>query len=255
MSDARRIAELEAELAALRAEMQNFTYTVSHDLRAPLRHIVSYAQMVQEDAAPLLPEETRGFLNTITESAHHLGALLDGLAELSRLGTGAVQTSHVALQPLVQDIVDGLAHAHPQRAVAWQVQAEMPLVIADATLLRKALACVLDNALKFTANQEAAQITVSATVLAGSTQAVPDAGATVLLTVQDNGAGYNPAMQDKLFKPFGRLHTTRQFPGIGMGLPVTRKALERMGGTVQLDATVLAGCTVRISLPALKTTA
>lgn len=242
MSDARRIAELEAELAALRAEMQDFTYTVSHDLRAPLRHIVSYAQMVQEDAAPLLPEETRGFLNTITESAHHLGALLDGLVELSRLGNATVQTRNVTLQALVHDIVDALKQAHPQRVIAWQVQADLPLVQADATLLRKALTCVLDNAVKFTTNQEAAHISVCATEFAG---------ATVTLTVQDNGAGYNPAMQDKLFKPFGRLHTTRQFPGIGMGLALTHKALERMGGSVQIVGAVQAGCTVRISLPAL----
>lgn len=251
MSDARRIAELEAELAALRAEMQDFTSTVSHDLRAPLRHIVSYAQMVQEDAAPLLPDETRGFLNTITDSAHHLGALLDGLVELSRMGNVTVHTGKVALQALVQDSVDALVAAHPQRAIKWQVQADMPTVSADAALLRKALTCVLDNAVKFTANQEAARISVSATLLAGNTQEVAGAEPVVTLTVQDNGAGYNPAMQDKLFKPFGRLHTTRQFPGIGMGLAITRKALERMGGAVQIEGTVQAGCTVCISLPAL----
>ncbi|NVO04910.1 MAG: two-component sensor histidine kinase [Rhodoferax sp.] len=239
---AQRIAQLEAELAGLRAEMQDFSYTVSHDLRASLRHILSYAQLVQEDAAELLPEETRGFLNTISDSARHMGVLMDGLMELSRLGTVVLQTGPVPLQPLVQDVMAELAQKYPQRAIAWQLAPDLPKVQADATLLRAALLYVLDNAVKFTAQRPEAQIALSA---------LPAAHGLVTLAVQDNGAGFNPALQSKLFHPFQRLHTTKQFPGIGMGLALTRKMLERMGGSVRAEGAVDAGCRIHLAVPAV----
>jgi len=246
MADAerQRIASLEAELAAVRAEMQDFTYTVSHDLRAPLRHILSYVQLVEEDAAHLLPDEVRGFLTVISDSAQHMGVLMDGLLELSRLGTASVQTESVPLQPLVQSVVDALAQQSPERRIDWQLQADMPTVQADATLLRRALECVLDNAVKFSAQRDVAQIVVSAEHTPG------EAEGTVTLRVQDNGAGFNPALQARLFKPFQRLHTTKQFPGIGMGLALTHKMLQRMGGTATVQGAVDAGCTLQLTLPA-----
>jgi light-regulated signal transduction histidine kinase (bacteriophytochrome) len=239
--DSQRIAALEDELAALRAEMQDFTYTVSHDLRASLRHILSYAQLVQEDAAPLLPAETLGFVNTISDSARHMGVLMDGLMELSRLGTVAVSLTRVPLEALLPELVAELNLRDPDNTVAWQLQPALPEVLADAFLLRTALLQVLDNACKFTAHKEVRQVTVSAHLESGSQR--------VTLQVQDNGAGFNPSLQSKLFKPFSRLHTARQFPGIGMGLALTRKMLERMGAQVSAAGAVDAGCTVSINLP------
>lgn len=243
MADAqdRRIAELEAELAAVRAEMQDFSYTVSHDLRASLRHILSYAQLVQEDAAALLPAETLGFVHTISDSARHMGVLMDGLMELSRLGTVPVSLASVPLQALVQDVVAELQLQHATSQIAWQLPTDLPTVMADAGLLRAALLKVLDNAVKFTANRALRQIDISAQHDAS--------GQHVLLQVQDNGAGFNPALQAKLFKPFSRLHTTKQFPGIGMGLALTRKLLEQMGARVEAVGVVDGGCTVYITLP------
>jgi light-regulated signal transduction histidine kinase (bacteriophytochrome) len=243
MSDAasNRIAQLEAELAALRAEMQDFSYTVSHDLRASLRHILSYAQLVQEDAGPLLPDETKGFLNTISDSARHMGVLMDGLMELSRLGTVELQLAALPLQPLVQELV--AACQPPSGApIQWHIAADLPAVRGDAALLRSTLHAVLDNAVKFSARKELRQIAISV---------LPEdpASAGVTLLVQDNGAGFNPALQAKLFHPFQRLHTTKQFPGIGMGLALCRKMLERMGGQVRAEGAPEGGCTVRITLP------
>jgi light-regulated signal transduction histidine kinase (bacteriophytochrome) len=235
-------AALQEELARLRAEMQDFTYTVSHDLRASLRHILSYAQLVQEDAAELLPAETMGFVNTISDSARHMGVLMDGLMELSRLGTAALQIAPQPLQAMVQDVVDELRLKHPARRVDWQLQSDLPSVLADANLLRATLMAVLDNALKFTALQPAARIAISA----HTDSAQPGQ---VLLQVKDNGAGFNPALQSKLFKPFSRLHTAKQFAGIGMGLALTRKMLERMGGQVQAEGVVDGGCTLCLRLP------
>jgi signal transduction histidine kinase len=242
--DAQRIAALEAELAALRAEMQDFTYTVSHDLRASLRHILSYAQLVQEDAAPLLPPETLGFVNTITDSARHMGVLMDGLMELSRLGTAAVSITRVPLVALLHERVADLQLRDPGSVVAWQLPALLPgspEAMADAPLLRAALSQVLDNAVKFTAHKDVRQVAVTAQV--------NPAGNWVTLQVADNGAGFNPALQSKLFKPFSRLHTVKQFAGIGMGLALTRKMLERMDAQVTAVGAVEAGCTVSITLP------
>jgi light-regulated signal transduction histidine kinase (bacteriophytochrome) len=223
-----RIAQLEAELAAQRSEMQDFTYTVSHDLRASLRHIISYAHLVQEDAGPQLSEEVQGFLGTITDSAKHMGVLMDGLMELSRLGTVPIHSGAVSLQDTVSAVRDSLVARYPGRTLQWRIAADLPMVQGDAALVEQAVRHVLDNAVKFTAATADAAIDVFARVDA--------AQGLVQLITQDNGVGYNPAMQDKLFHPFQRLHTVKQFPGIGMGLALTRKAMQRMGGAVHLQA-------------------
>ena len=235
-----RIAALEAELAAQREAMQAFTATVSHDLRAPLRHIVSFAQLVQEDAGPQLGAEVQGFLSTITDSARHLGVLLDGLAELARIGTLPVALGPVPLQALVQGVCAELAEQYPGRAVDWHIASDLPVVQADATLLRQALVQVLGNALKFTAPREHAVIAVTAQP--------GESDGFVALQVRDNGVGYNPAMQDKLFQAFGRLHSPREFGGIGMGLALTRKIMQRLGGSVDSEGVVDGGCCVKLLL-------
>ena len=242
MDEATRIAALEAELASVRAEMQDFSYTVSHDLRASLRHILSYAQLVQEDAAALLPPETMGFVQTIGDSARHMGLLMDGLMELSRLGTVPLQLGPVPLQPLLQALVDAARQAQPARNIQWELQPDLPVVWADATLLRAAMGHVLDNAVKFSALAPQAQIRIGSA-------ATPDPAAAVQLQVADNGAGFNAALTAQLFKPFSRLHTVKQFPGIGMGLAQTRKMLRRMGGEAQAEGASGAGCTVTLTLP------
>jgi light-regulated signal transduction histidine kinase (bacteriophytochrome) len=241
--DLQRIAALEAELASLRAEMQDFSYTVSHDLRASLRHITAYAQLVQEDAGPLLTEEARGFLHTITDSARHMGVLMDGLMELAKLGTAELRVVPLPLLPLVQDVVSELRLQYPQRQIEWLLPTALPAVLADASLLRRALLAVLDNAVKFTAHQPTAKISI----LGGSASGV-DAAAQLL--VRDNGAGFNPDLGAKLFHPFARLHTSKQFAGIGMGLALTRKIIERLRGSVQAVGVVEGGCTVVFTLPA-----
>jgi len=235
-----RIARLEAELAAARTELQDLSRTVSHDLRAPLRHILAYAQIVQEDAGPQLDAQTQQHLATITGAAQLLGAQLDGLLELSRLGTVALHTDAVPLRALVQDVLASVQAQHPQRDLQWQIAADLPDVQADAALLRLALQQVLDNAVKFTAPQATAHITVTAST-------GPDRQVT--LKVQDNGVGFNPGMRARLFHPFQRLHSGAEFKGMGMGLALTRKMLERMGGAVDAQGIPNGGCTLALTLP------
>ncbi|MBI2750245.1 MAG: two-component sensor histidine kinase [Burkholderiales bacterium] len=231
-------AGLQAELAAVRAETQEFMATVSHDLRAPLRHIVSYAQLVQEDAGPQLDAEVQGFLTTIVDSAKHMGALLDGLSELSRVGTLPLELEPVSLQALVQDVCDTLSAALSGAVVEWHIDDDLPTVQADRHLLRQALVHVLGNAVKFSAGREQPVVAISRVA-----DGVLDCET---LQVRDNGVGFNPALQGKLFKVFGRLHSQQQFPGIGMGLVLTRKLLQRMDATVAVQGAVDAGCSVRL---------
>jgi len=235
-----RIAALEAEVTALRAEMHEFTYAVSHDLRAPLRHIISFAQLVQEDAGPQLDAEVLGFLDTIGDSARHMGLLLDGLLALHRVGSVPLDMCAVPLQALVSEVCAELRVQHAQRLVEWRVANGLPVVQADPNLLRQALQHVLGNAVKFTAVQEHAIINIETLLHAEANG--------MTLQVRDNGAGFNPALQGQLFRVFGRLHTAKQFEGIGMGLVLTRKILQRLGGAVEVQAPEGGGCCVRLSL-------
>ncbi len=236
-----RIAALEAELAALRSEMQDFTYTVSHDLRASLRHVLSYATLVQEDAGPQLSEEVQGFLVTISESARHMGAQMDALLDLSRVGTAPLQLQVVELAPLLDAVRDELLPVIGTRNIQWTLAPEWPSVRADPALLHQALLQVLGNAVKFTAQRPLAQIhlTVHTDLAAG----------TVRMTVQDNGVGFNPALQSRLFHAFQRLHSAKQFAGLGMGLALARKSLRRMGGDITAEGVLDGGCTVTLRLP------
>ncbi len=295
-----RIAALEAQLAALRAEYQDFTATVSHDLRAPLRHIVSFAQLVQEEAGATLDSEVQGFLGTITDSARHLGTMLDGLLLLSRAGSAQLKLEPVDLQALVGDICAELGAVNGQRALQgqigsdlqWHIASDLPPVLADAALLRQALVCVLDNALKFSAGRHPAVIAVGwrpgdrpvsgqkmqsehepmarhceersdAAVHAAPSHGSPrfarddegalpcddESGGAVTIEIRDNGVGFNPALQGRLFQVFGRLHGAQEYPGIGVGLAGTRRIVERLGGAVRAQASVDGGCTVTLDLP------
>lgn len=235
-----RVAALEAEVAAVRAEMQNFTYAVSHDLRTPLRHIVSYAKLVQEDAGPQLDAEVQEFLTTITDSARHMGVMLDSLLALSRVGIVRVEMATVSLQELVQAVCNELSKLHPHRSIVWHIAADLPQVLADATLLRQALTQVMANAVKFTAPRDQSVIEVKQLSEPGS--------GLITLQVTDNGVGYNPALQGQLFHVFGRLHSANQFAGVGMGLVLARKALERLGGSIDIVGGVDAGCCVQLRL-------
>ena len=240
-----RIAGLEAELAAAHAEMQAFTATVSHELRAPLRHITSFAQLLQEEAGPALGMEAQEFLGHITGSAKHLAQMLDALLALSRVGTVPLHLQSVALDEvlavLVQERVRDLQVRQPERTMRWMLATNLPAVQADASLLTAALAQLLDNAIKFTAQRADAAIDINASVDATT-------GA-VHCTIRDNGVGFKADLAAKLFQPFIRLHSSSQFVGLGMGLALARKSLARMGGAIAISATVDGGCSVTVVLP------
>ena len=234
------IARLQRELAQARAELQDFTYSVSHDLRASLRHISAYAQIIQEDLGEQLTPDIAAHLTTVQQAAKQMARQIDGLAELSRLTRLDLQLTRLDVGQLVRDVLAEMASTTAGRTLHWQLAPDLPALQGDAVLVRQALTCLLSNALKFTAQRAVAEIQLSWQVHASGQCA---------LTLSDNGAGFNPQYQDKLFHAFGRLHGAREFEGLGMGLALTRKIVERHGGSVWAQGMPDAGCRVTITLP------
>lgn len=242
MNDADLLA-LCGERDAEQAELQDFLYAVSHDLRAPLRHILAYAQVMREDC-PDLPEPAPAHLAVIERAARTLQGQIDGLTRLSRLGVRPLAVQPLSLGDSVRDALD-----------AWRAQADLGApaalalhtdgldaqarVCADPTLLAEVWAALLDNARK--ALRDAAAPTLDVHLR-------PTSGGWVL-TLCDNGLGFDADHAAALFKPFGKLHPARHFDGLGLGLVWSRKALALMGGVITLTPGSPAGCQVSVTLP------
>jgi signal transduction histidine kinase len=239
------LVRLQHELAQTQAEFQEFVYTVSHDLRAPLRHIFAYAQVIEEDW-PEAPPEMLGHLATIRGSAELLTQQLEGLTQLSRIANQPLQQQAVDLVTLTGSVVDELTQRAPERSVQWQLAGDMPAVWADAYGLHLVLSQVLDNALKFSRGRDPAKI---GTTWLRVPATDPNYAECIEISLQDNGIGFAPEQSDKLFKVFGKLHPAREFEGLGLGLVLARKWLARMGGTIRIEGALDRGCRVLITLP------
>lgn len=234
------VEELQQQLQAARDELQAFTYAVSHDLRAPLRHINAFAQIIEEDW-PDLPAEVAGHLATIRQSAQLLTRQLDGLTALSRVAQQPLEIKPVNVAAVLADAIAARAQEVRLPPVDWQIAESLPLLWADAAMLRQVLDRVLDNAIKFTHTRNRALIRVD-----GEQQ--PDGSAS--LAIADNGVGFPPEQGSQLFKPFARLHSAREFEGLGLGLVMSRKRMARMGARMDITAEPDRGCTVRLVFPA-----
>lgn len=231
---------LARELAQARAELEDFTYSVSHDLRASLRHVSAYVQIIREDLDEQSNPGVLKHLDTVSQSAKQMGRQIDGLMELARLTRVELQPSPLDVGAMVRELCDEFAPTLHGRALAWHVATDVPALQGDATLVRQLLGNLLGNAVKFTAPRSAAQVTVSWQMQDNDRCA---------LTVRDNGVGFNPQYKSKLFRAFQRLHGARDFEGLGMGLALSRKIVERHGGTVWADGSPDVGCSVSFTLP------
>ena len=241
---AAEVQQLRAQLAQLRAAQEEFLRAVSHDLRAPLRHITSYGPLVAEllhDAGlqGQALQEAQEFLTTMDQSARRMGRMLDGLLSLSHIARTPLQRQPVALTALAHEVQAALAAQAQaqQRAVQWHIAPDLPSVHGDAALLRQLLAELMGNALKFTRGRDPARIAVTAE---------HSADGHLVLRVQDNGVGFNPAQSAGLFGVFQRLHREAEFDGVGTGLAAVRAIAQRHGGTVSAQAAPGAGCTVSV---------
>lgn len=237
------LAQREQQMAEQSAAMQAWTQAISHDLRAPLRHITSFGPLVREllQDAPGLDAAARAealdYLATMDQSARRMGGMLDGLLKLARIARAPYQPQTVDLGALAQQARTALAPQCAGRTVQWQIDAAWPPVQGDPELLRQLLTELLANAIKFTRSREPARIAVACE---------PGADGRIALCVQDNGVGFDPARAQTLFGIFQRLHREGEFEGAGCGLAAVRAIARRHGATASAQAEPGVGCTVRV---------
>lgn len=231
-------ATLIRELERRNQELETFSYSVSHDLRAPLRSIDGFSRILLEDCADGLDAVGEGHLRRIRAAAHRMGELIDDLMELSRVNLAELSRSEVDLSALVRNITEDLASSEPDRHVAVDIMDGL-VARADARLIRAALENLLGNAWKFTAK-------VSAPLVEFSAELGDDA---TIYHIRDNGAGFDMGQVQRLFTPFQRLHTEDNFPGTGIGLATVRRVFDRHGGSVWAESVNGEGATFRFTIP------
>lgn len=233
------VMERTEQLAAANKELESFAYSVSHDLRAPLRHLDGFLGLLRGRCYEVLDEGGRHYIDIVLSSSRRLGALIDDLLQFSRLGRAAIRRAPVQPNEIIVELRQELQEAMQDRKVCWNV-GPLPAVAADRGMFRQIFQNLLDNALKFTRTREAAEITI-----AGS----HDADGNVVISVADNGVGFDMAYYNKLFQVFQRLHGEDAFEGTGIGLANVRKIVERHGGRVWAQSTLGKGAIFYVSLP------
>ncbi|KNH08175.1 Phytochrome, two-component sensor histidine kinase [Candidatus Burkholderia brachyanthoides] len=239
---AEEIAQLTTELGRANHELEGFSYTVSHDLRAPLRHIVSFADLLRQIDGDQLSERGRGYLERIVTSARFGGRLVDDLLSFAQLGRAALRPHRVDMHALVRNVIQNDIEEQASTRVHWNVEA-LPEIEADHAFLHIALTNVIANAVKFSTQRERPVIEIGA--YAGSGELT---GYTVYF-VRDNGVGFDMRYVDKLFGVFQRLHVNEAFDGTGIGLANVRRIVERHGGRVWAEGKPNEGATFFMALP------
>lgn len=235
---AERLAQLSEELTRANRELENFSYTVSHDLRAPFRHIRGYAELLKSDKGHLLDPEGLQFLGYVLDGSRYAGQLVDNILGFSRMGRAEMVVTSVALDVLVPEVIRLLKLDPAERKVEWRV-GPLPTVQGDQAMVRRALQNLLENAVKFTRPRELAIIEVWA----------EETPTEHVVRVRDNGVGFDPRYREKLFGMFQRLHDWDDFEGAGIGLASVRRVVARHGGRVEADGRPGEGATFTFSLP------
>jgi PAS domain S-box-containing protein len=238
-----RVAERTAQLDASNKELEAFTYSVSHDLHAPLRKIDGFSRIISEDCGDKLDAQSRQNLDKIRAAAQQMARLIDAFLGLARVVRGAMRRDHVDLSDLARSIAEDLKASDPSREVGISIAGGLSAT-GDAQLLRIALFNLMDNAWKFTKAKEGAAIEFGA--LAGADQPI--------YYVRDNGAGFDMAYSPKLFREFSRLHERGQFEGTGVGLATVKRIIARHGGKIWAEGKVGQGASFYFTLGALDKT-
>lgn len=230
-AELRRVNE---ELLAANTDLSAFSYSVSHDLRAPIRAIHGYSELLDEHLGPTADPQSREWLGRIRAAAARTGTLVEDMLRLSRVSSTGLDPVDVDVSALATSVLTALQYSNPERAVRWTVASGL-VARADARLMRILLENLLGNAWKFTRDREPATIEVGQ---------VPNGE----FFVRDNGAGFDMAYADRLFEPFTRLHSDAQFEGTGIGLATVRRVVQRHGGSVRAEAALDRGATLYFSL-------
>ena len=231
------------QLAATNRELEAFSYSVSHDLRAPLRHIIGFVDLLNTRDLSALDEKSQHYLQVITQAAQKMGILIDDLLAFSRMGRTEMMKTRIDFDQLVRDIVKELSEDTKDREITWEI-APLPEVIGDASMLRQVMVNLISNAIKFTRPRTEAKIEI------GSLEERPNE---TVLFVRDNGVGFDSRYVNKLFSLFQRLHSTDEFEGTGVGLANVQRIVLRHGGKVWAESAPDGGATFWISLPKSET--
>jgi two-component system, sensor histidine kinase and response regulator len=226
------------DLVTANADLETFGYSVSHDLRAPLRHILGYAGFLEASAGSKLNEQERGHLETIKKAAQRMAQLIDDLLAFARIGQAEMRKTQVGMDALLQETLDQLQPDLANRNVIWDVH-PLPQVLGDINLLRQVWVNLVANAVKYTRQRDPANIGIHAVVQDNE----------VVFQVRDNGAGFDMNYADKLFGVFQRLHLESQFEGTGIGLANVRRIVQRHGGRTWAEGKEGEGATFYFSLP------
>jgi len=234
----RRVRERTAELETANGELDSFAYAVSHDLRAPVRAMSSFAQALEEDFGTVLPSGAREFITEIVTASRRMGELIEGLLVLSRCTRAELQKERFDLTEMARGIFREFTATNPSRDVECQIQAGLT-AYGDPRMLSAVMHNLMENAWKYTARTEQAIIRVHA-------ETKDDR---LFYCVSDNGAGFDMAFSQKLFQPFQRLHRQDEFPGIGIGLATAQRVILRHGGKIEASSSPGSGATFRFMLP------
>ena len=234
----KKVRERTIELEATKWSLENFAYTVSHDLRAPLRHISAFSGFVRDETGNTLTRQSRKHLLVATRAAVKMDRMIEGLLRLASLGQAGLQLATVDLSRMVEESRRELEASTHNRKIHWRI-GPLPKVVADPTLLPQVLTNLLTNAVKFTRHRPVARIDVGSR---------PNQAGEVEVFVRDNGAGFDSQYATKLFGVFQRVHTEKQFEGTGIGLATVQAIIERHGGKVWAEGEVDQGATFYFTL-------
>lgn len=236
-----RVVKRTAQLEVANRELEAFTYSVSHDLRAPLRHIGGFSKILTEDFGPAMDPEARRHLQRIEDGVHRMGLLVDELLNLARVGRHALDLRDTRLNSVVEEVVALLRPETDGRAVSWEI-ANLPSAECDPILIKQVFQNLLSNALKFTRTRKRAVIEINHRQENGQR----------IILIRDNGVGFSMKYQDKLFGVFQRLHRAEDFEGTGIGLATVQRIIHKHGGRVWAESELEKGATFSFTLAAAK---
>jgi PAS domain S-box-containing protein len=233
------LEERTAELEAINKELEAFAYSISHDLRAPLRHMAGYTELLQKNASSILDEKSRRYMMMIQESAKRMGDLIDDLLAFSRIGRAETRMTMVSLEQLVKEALSEVQQETDGRNMDWKIGA-LPNLYGDRSMLRVVLVNLVSNAVKFTRTRPQPEIEI------GCADGEEDE---IVVFIRDNGVGFEMKYVNKLFGVFQRLHRAEEFEGTGIGLATVQRIIHRHGGRVWAEGLVDRGATFYFSVP------